>query len=110
MYRYRITPGSATVSISRFAVLRQVLEDSLPRFKADPVIREALEQRIARVRRKEARLSYTGALRQRRFGEAARLALRNPALFRELLRHNLLMFPYHLHRLAHGGSPRRGPE
>jgi glycosyltransferase involved in cell wall biosynthesis len=110
MYRYRITPGSATADADRFSVLRRVLEESLHRFDGDPATRQALERKIARVHRREARLLFTGALRQGRFIEAGRLALRSPSLFRELLRHNLRMLPYHLHRIARGGSPRRGPE
>ena len=106
MYYYRITPGSMSGYSNRSRLMREVLEDAVTDFRHSPAVQEALRKKIAMVAREEQYLPFVRKLKDKRLGEALRMARRAPWFIPEFLRRSGETFAYHAHRIRHGGRTR----
>lgn len=100
MYLYRVGHVSATANIQRYSLLLAVLQKGLLLFPEGSSTRLALDRKIRRVERQQARLAFGQRLKQGQVLEALALARERPSLFLEMFRHNGVMLRRRTHRLA----------
>lgn len=100
LYLYRVGHVSATANIDRYALLLGILRDGLGLFAGDPAMHGALERKIRRVERQEARLRFGRHLKRAEMLAALAVVRARPSLFVELLRHNAVMLGLRAHKLA----------
>ena len=106
MYRYRITPGSATAVAFDRTTMRQCMEGcaDLPGF--GPEVRGALKSKIQSLARDESLYAFRDLLRQGRFIALVRAILANPHLLPAGAKRGMTILQYELHRRFHGGRKR----
>jgi succinoglycan biosynthesis protein ExoO len=106
MYRYRITPGSATASAPSRTLMRECLMEcsELPGLPAKA--REALESKIRSLARDESLYALRELLRKGAYVEFARTLAMNPKLLPSGARRAASILGYEFHRMLHGGRGR----
>lgn len=107
MYRYRITPGSATSLKHRNALVLNVLENSIEQFSHAPEVQAALRWKIVIAKRDEQQyIPFIWRLKKRKFKDAFNLVVEHPWIIHEFFRRIIKSLPYHIHRIWHGGHVR----
>lgn len=98
-YLYRITPGSLSGVPHPGRQTREMLEDVLPLFFADPSMTRALQRKIDYRR-------FTEAVREREAWSIMQMALHKPRAVLELANRTLGQVRYHTSRILHGAQGR----
>jgi succinoglycan biosynthesis protein ExoO len=106
LYRYRISPGSATASAASHSLMRECLIEcaKLPGFTTK--VRKALESKIQSLERDESLYALRNLLRHGEFAQFVRILAANPKLLPEGIRRVISIFGYEVHRTLHGGRSR----
>lgn len=106
LYRYRITPGSATASAPSHTLMRECLIEctGFPGFTAK--VQEALESKIQSLARDESLYALRELLHQGAFADFAKVLVANPKLWPAGARRITSILGYELHRKLHGGRSR----
>jgi len=106
MYRYRITPGSATAQRCREAMMLQVLKEALGKFHHMPSVQAALRKKIKKASRNEQYMSFFRSLKEKKIHEGLLMAMKSPWLIAEFVKRSGRSTVYHAHRIYHGGGTR----
>jgi hypothetical protein len=106
LYRYRITPGSATATANSQSAMRECLQDCAGFEGFTPAVRAALERKIRSLVDNEALHRFGGALGAGRLGEAAGVLARHPRVLLQLPARAARRLAYELHRRRHAGRYR----
>lgn len=106
LYRYRITPGSATATAPSHALMRECLMEcaELPGFAAE--VREALGSKIRSLARDESLYALRQLLRKGDLIKFAHSLATDPSLLAAGLRRVVPILTYKFHRMLHGGRGR----
>lgn len=100
LYLYRLRPGSLSANPTGPAYI-QIFEDAKRQFEGDPVVYQALERKIKRLRNKH---ELATMVRQPSLAGAVKLAVRHPTAARDLLRNAMEFVGYEASRRWHGVS------
>lgn len=106
MYMYRLMPGSATAKADGVLTMSACIYDCLTLPGLSASVRDAMKNKIASLRRKEAFQRAGKAFLAGRFFEALRVLLRHPQAILIAPKRTLRHLRYQLHRLRHLGSAR----
>lgn len=106
LYRYRITPGSATATARSQSAMRECLQECAAFEGFTAPVREAFARKIRSLETNEALHRFGGALGAGRVGEAAGVLANHPSLLLQLPARAARRLAYELHRRAHAGRYR----
>jgi cellulose synthase/poly-beta-1,6-N-acetylglucosamine synthase-like glycosyltransferase len=106
LYRYRITPGSATATLDSQSAMRDCLQECAGFAGFARPVRAALQHKLRALVANEALHRFGGALRAGRLGAAARELARHPSLLLQLPARGARRLAYELHRRRHAGRYR----
>ncbi|MDW7773849.1 MAG: glycosyltransferase family 2 protein [Desulfobulbaceae bacterium] len=105
LYLYRITPGSACANKNRYKLLKEILEQEISLFP-EANIQNAFRKKIATIDRDEKYIKFIWSIKDKQFGDALKMLLRNPWFVIEFLLRAENTLAYHAHRIWHGGLTR----
>ena len=106
LYRYRITPGSATATANSQSAMRECLQECAAFEGFTPSVRAAFARKIRSLVTNEALHRLGDALGAGRIGEVAGVLTRHPAVLLQLPVRVARRLSYELHRRAHAGRYR----
>jgi succinoglycan biosynthesis protein ExoO len=106
LYKYRITPGSATASTDRNTSMREVLENAVAQFEHATDVQDALRRKIDLIAREESYMPFVWALKKKQLHKAFRLACQYPWIIPEFFRRSARSLAYNMHRVRYGGRSR----
>lgn len=106
LYLYRVTPGSATAIAKGAHQMRECIEDCTRIEGLDPAIHNALQDKIASLRKNEYLYAMADRFKRGDVVGCLAMLLRNPSMFTYAPRRVLRHFAYQLHRIRHSGSTR----
>jgi glycosyltransferase involved in cell wall biosynthesis len=106
LYKYRITPGSATSESMRCTMMREILEDAIGLFNNSPNIQTALRTKIAMMVKEEQYVPFVLQLKKKKFYSAFKTTINSPWVILEFSRRLGFSLYYHAHRIYHGGRTR----
>lgn len=106
MYLYRITPNSASSTISRSTIMKEVLINANPLFSKLPAVQAALRYKISQVARDEQYLPFLCSLKKGQLITSVKMIFSSPWLLIEFLNRLTESTFYQIHRLLNGGRVR----
>jgi succinoglycan biosynthesis protein ExoO len=106
MYYYRMTPGSMTSMVKSYTLMSKVIENAIDQFKHNPIVQNALQNKVIMVKRNEQYMPFIWAIKHWKFIEALRLSYQSPWIIYEFLRRLGKSILYQTHRIWHGGRSR----
>jgi len=101
MYLYRITPGSMSANPRRDELMMEILEQAGARMSLTPVDQNALEEKIASVRRGIDYAPFLRSLKNRHWLVALALLRKHPRYMLEFVARLQEDIPYRFHRWFH---------
>jgi succinoglycan biosynthesis protein ExoO len=107
MYYYRITPESLSSLANRFILMKKILENSLSYFEHAPDIQTAIRKKISETVRSEYYMSFILAKKRKEVFKALRILYLYPWIIPEYFCSKIKTLRYDIHRLRHGGRPKR---
>ena len=106
MYYYRITQGSMTAWKNRYAMMQEVLENTISYFEHAPNVQDAVRKKISWAIRDGHNVEFFVALKSKEFSKALRIICQHPWIIPLFFRNLRKRMHYRVHRVWHGGCAR----